>query len=314
MITKANPEKICVVKLGALGDFIQALGPMKAIRAHHANAHITLITTNPFKSFGEKCGYFDATWIDSKPKLHQPAKWLTLRKKLISAQFDRVYDLQNNDRTELYFRLYPKSKRPEWVGAARGASHENSSPERIAGHAFEGHKMTLARAGIENIDIDTLDWLKQADNKFNLPSPYILFIPGSAPQHPQKRWPAENYAALATRLAQKKITSVLLGTNAEKEVTEKIAADAQHAIQLTGKTSLFDIAALAHNAYAAVGNDTGPMHMISATGCKTLTLFSSHSNPLRHAPKGLNAHVLQESNLKILDVEKVEKKLLEITA
>ncbi|MBT4888118.1 MAG: ADP-heptose--LPS heptosyltransferase, partial [Rhodospirillales bacterium] len=34
-------ERILVIKLGALGDMIQALGPMAAIRKHHPNAHIT---------------------------------------------------------------------------------------------------------------------------------------------------------------------------------------------------------------------------------------------------------------------------------
>ncbi|HAK62204.1 MAG TPA: ADP-heptose--LPS heptosyltransferase, partial [Alphaproteobacteria bacterium] len=40
-------QRILVIKLGALGDFILAMGPFKAIRHHHAGAHITLLTTPP---------------------------------------------------------------------------------------------------------------------------------------------------------------------------------------------------------------------------------------------------------------------------
>ena len=47
----AEPLRILIIKLGALGDFIQALGPFAAIRRHHADAHITLLTTDPFAAF-----------------------------------------------------------------------------------------------------------------------------------------------------------------------------------------------------------------------------------------------------------------------
>ncbi|MEC7538546.1 MAG: ADP-heptose--LPS heptosyltransferase, partial [Pseudomonadota bacterium] len=39
---------VLVIKLGALGDFVQALGPFSAIRAHHADQRIALLTTPPF--------------------------------------------------------------------------------------------------------------------------------------------------------------------------------------------------------------------------------------------------------------------------
>ncbi|MGN7436999.1 MAG: glycosyltransferase family 9 protein [Alcanivorax sp.] len=307
-----SQEKILVIKLSALGDFVQALGPMKAIKNHHPNAHITLLTTKMFVPFGERCGYFDEVWIDERPKALQISKWRTLKKKLNSGGFTRVYDLQNNDRTSFYLKLFPKRRRPEWVGAAKGASHRNNSPERIAGHALDGHKQTLALAGIENVEIDDLSWVNEDLSQFNLQKPFILFVPGSAPQHPQKRWPADQYAALADYLSDQKFQVVLLGTDAERDITDKIAASSNDTINLTGQTSLFQIAALAHQAAGAVGNDTGPMHMIGPTGCKTLTLFSGHSTPSRHAPKGENVHTLQADNISDLDIEMVRKKLSEI--
>lgn len=306
---KQQKDKILVIKLGALGDFIQALGPMKAIRSHHPHAHITLITTKTFEIFGKKSDYFDDIWIDDKPKIHQPLKWLALRKKLTSAHFSRIYDLQNNDRTALYFKLFPKSKRPEWVGAAKGASHENNHPDRTSGHAFDGHKMTLALAGIDTVEIDTLDWLKGKGNAFNIPTPFTLLITGCSPQHPQKRWPAEKYAALANHLLQRGQTPVLIGTADEREINHKISSLCPKAVNLTEKTSLFDIATLAHNADFAIGNDTGPIHMAGPTGCKTLVLFSSHSTPSKHAPKGANIYTIQQSNLNDLKLETVIEKL-----
>ena len=61
-------ERILVIKLGALGDFVQALGPMKAIRKAHPDAEITLMTSDPFSTLGILSGYFDHVMIDVKPK------------------------------------------------------------------------------------------------------------------------------------------------------------------------------------------------------------------------------------------------------
>ena len=55
-----NKERpVLVIKLGALGDFVQALGPFNAIRKHHASRQIVLLTTPPFVSLAEASGYFD---------------------------------------------------------------------------------------------------------------------------------------------------------------------------------------------------------------------------------------------------------------
>ena len=90
-------DNILVIKLGALGDFIQAMGPMAAIRKHHNNAKITLLTTASFEKFAKECGYFDEIILDQRPKWHQIGRWISLRSRLIAGQYSRVYDLQNND-------------------------------------------------------------------------------------------------------------------------------------------------------------------------------------------------------------------------
>lgn len=285
-----TPPNILVIKLGALGDFIQSLGPMKAIRDYHPDARITLLTTKPFQDMAMKSGYCDDIWIDSRPKWHQPLEWLKLRSKFNTARITRVYDLQNNDRTALYLKLF--SPRPEWVGAAPGASHRNTSPERIKGLAYYGHLQTLGLAGIKKIQIDDLSWMDSELSQFKLCKPYALVIPGSAPSRPEKRWPAEHFVTLCQRMAAKNIQPVLIGTEAEKEVTEKISEHCKEALNLTGKTNLYDIAGLARNALFAIGNDTGPMHIIGPTGLSTYVLFTQHSNPARHAPLGTKVHTL----------------------
>lgn len=299
-----DPRKILVIKLGALGDFVQALGPMAAIRRHHPHAHITLMTTKPFLELAQASGYFDVIWIDEKPKWYQAGKWLSLRNNLNDLSFDRVYDLQNNDRTGLYYRLLG-TPRPEWVGIARGASHRNISPKRTEGSGFDGHVQTLALAGIQNIQIDRMDWISGKTGYDGLSQPYILLVPGSAPGRPDKRWPPHHYGALAKKLVEFGYKPVLIGGKHEKVIGDTITQFCPETLNLCEQTSLFDIAALARNAAGAIGNDTGPMHMIAPTGIPSIVLFSKDSNPARHAPKGHDVVTIQKDNLENLSPDKV---------
>ncbi len=298
-----HPRNILVIKLGALGDFIQALGPMAAIRSKHAGDRITLLTTAPYEAMGRACGYFDDVIIDKKPKWKDIKGWLSLRKTLNAGNYMRVYDLQNNDRTSFYLRLF--SPRPEWVGAAKGASHRNASPERSIGRAFDGHVMTLGLAGVDDVQVDMLSWMKAANLPEGLRTPYVLIVPGSAPSHPEKRWPAGNYAALCTKLARSGYQPVLIGAKAEQDVLLQIENNAEGVLNLCGRTGLTDIPALARGAYAAIGNDTGPMHLIAPTGCKVTVLFSGKTNPKKHAPLGANVRTLQRDDLASLTIEDV---------
>ncbi len=300
-------EKILVIKLGALGDFIQALGPMAAIRRHHPQAHITLLTTKPYESFAEACGYFNEISIDEKPAAMNISGWMKIKKFFNSGNFKRVYDLQNNDRTGFYFKLLNPRKRPEWVGIARGASHRNDAPDRSAGHAFDGHVQTLALAGITDVKIDTLEWMQASVSSFPLRKPYVILIPGSSPARPEKRWPADHYARLAQILVQLGYQPVLVSGPADSDTIEKILRACPELVNLAGQTTLPQVAALAREAAAAIGNDTGPMHLVAATGCPCIALFSGTSHLVKHAPRGQYVEIILEKNLKNLTPEKVLK-------
>lgn len=304
-----SKDKILVIKLGALGDFIQALGPMAAIRRHHPDADITLMTTSPFVSLAQGCDYFDHIWDHHRPKFKNIREWLALRKKLNEGGFTRVYDLQNNDRTALYFKLFKSRNRPEWVGAAKGASHRNVSPERTAGNAYSGHVQTLALAGIHDIAIDCLAWTSDETAVYDTHKPYVLIVPGSSPQHKEKRWPAAHYAQLARLINGWGYEPVIIGTLEEKHIAQAITAISPQAIDLTGQTSLFDIITLGRHAAAAIGNDTGPMHLIAPTSCPCWVLFSGKSDPHRHRPLGSAVRTIQKEIMADLKVEEVMSQL-----
>jgi len=299
-------EKILIIKLSAFGDFIQAFGPIKAIRNHHPKAHITLLTAAPFESLARASGYCDDVIIDARPKMLDVAGWLRLRAQLIAVKAARVYDLMNNDRTALYFKIMRQSNAAlEWVGTVPGASHYDRVSDKKTEHAITRHARLLSLAGISNVAYDDLHWVESDPSRFNLPHPYVLLMPGCAPGGYKKRWPADHYGALAQYLSARGLTPVIIGTEIENDLAETIQHHCPGAISLCGKTKILDLVGLARGAAGAIGNDTGTMHISGPTGCPLLVLFSSASDPVRHAPLGPSVRTYQVDDLKTLDVETV---------
>ncbi len=296
-------RRILVIKLGALGDFVLALGPCAAIRRHHPNAHITLLTMAPFADLAAASGYFDEILIDERAPWWRPSEWFVLGRRLRRGQIDRVYDLQTSDRSGWYFRLM--GRKPEWSGIAKGCSHPHDSPDRDRMHTLDRQAEQLAIAGIDDVAAPDLTWAAADVGRFEVSPPFVVIAPGAAAHRPGKRWPASSYAVLARRLSEAGYRPVLIGTAAEAETARYIVAHCDAVVDLTGRTRLLEVAALARAASAAVGNDTGPMHITAAVGCRSIVLFSADSDPSLTAPRGENVTVLQRSNLADLPVDDV---------
>ena len=305
--------RILVIKLGALGDFVLALGPFAAIRAHHPGARITLLTTAPFVALARASPYFDEVWIDERPGAWQVWKLGTLAKRLRAGRFDRVYDLQTSDRSTWYFRLF-KAPKPEWSGIARGCSHPHANPERDRMHTIERQREQLALAGVTEVPAADLSWVKADITRFRLAPPFALLVPGGAAHRPEKRWPPSHYAELGRRLARQGMRPALTGAAGERPVLAEIAAQCPEAYDLGGQTELADIVALARAARFAIGNDTGPMHLIGAAGCSSLVLFSGASDPVLTAPRGPRVAVARREPLALLAVAEVEAALASLLA
>ena len=301
--------RILVIKLGALGDFAQAMGPFAAIRRHHAEARVTLLTTAPYAPFAEAGGWFDEVWIDARPPLHRVGAWLALRRRLRGARFQRVYDLQTSDRSAFYYRLFWPGPLPEWSGTARGCSHPHANPRRDFMHTQERQQEQLRMAGIAEVPDPDLSWVETDAGRFRLAARYGLLVPGGAAHRPAKRWPAERYAALAAMLGAEGIEPVLLGAASDREVGAAIRARCPAARDLMGRTDVLDIAALARGAACAVGNDTGPMHLIALAGCPSVVLYSHDSDPALCAQRGPGVTILRRPRLDELAPDDVKAAL-----
>jgi ADP-heptose:LPS heptosyltransferase len=284
---------------------------MEAIVRAHPGARVTLLTTPPYEALAKATGFFDEIWADGRPSgLGGLARLIG---RIRAGRFDRVYDLQASSRTDRYFQLL-RPGAPEWCGTAWGCAFRHPQPVRQRRHIQEVQAEQLALAGVRDIPRPHLSWLTGDGARFGLAQPFVLLIPGGAPHRPQKRWPAAAFGELARRLATAGLTPVVLGHGAEEAaLAETIVQAAPSAVSLVGMTSFGDLADLGRQATAAVGNDTGPMHIVATAGAPALVLFSSDSDPLMSAPRpwrdGQKVESLKVDDLQGLAVEAVAVRL-----
>jgi ADP-heptose:LPS heptosyltransferase len=296
---------ILVIRYGGFGDMILSMGAFRTIRAHHTRDHVTGLTTRRFADLLRDTGYFDEVLIDDRLKLWRLTGWIELARTLRGRRFDRVYDLQRNQRTAVLYRILTAGRSLEWSGVVRGCSHYVRDDPDDRRHITERLAQQLGVTGIPETLPAELGWLRGNDARFALPPKYALIVPGGAPHRPEKRAPPEIFARLARHLLEQGIAPVLLGTASERDQIDAIARACPGAIELSDKTSFGDIADLARGAVGAVGNDTGAMHLTAAVGCPSLVLFSNASDPMRVAPQGRRVQVLETEALRSLETERL---------
>ena len=67
-------------------------------------------------------------------------------------------------------------------------------------------------------------------------------------------------------------------------------------MSLAGKTNLLQLGAVLERCDALVSGDTGPLHMATAVGTKTIALFGA-ADPLRTGPVGKGHTVIQAAGV-----------------
>ena len=159
------PQRILVIRLGALGDFVQSFGPFQAIRQAFPAAHITLLTTAPFVELARLSPWFDEVLTDTRPRWADVPQILALRKMLRG--YDQVYDLQTSARTARYFVL--ASRPVSWCGHVGEGHLAHLNPWRDEMHTRARQRDQLRMAGIKDVPQPDVSWLRDKGPKLDTP-------------------------------------------------------------------------------------------------------------------------------------------------
>ncbi|HET9014833.1 MAG TPA: glycosyltransferase family 9 protein [Thermomicrobiaceae bacterium] len=126
--------------------------------------------------------------------------------------------------------------------------------------------------------------------------PLVVIHPGGAVNPgatmPSKRWPAESFATLASRMVRELgARLVLVGAASDRDAVARVeSAMTETVTTLSDRLDLPHLAVAIARADVYVGNDSGVSHLAAAVGTPTVTIFGPTS-PRRYRPLGPSARV-----------------------
>lgn len=138
------------------------------------------------------------------------------------------------------------------------------------------------------------------------PRPWIALVPGAA-RGPAKQWPTAHWQTLLRSIHRETPgTALLLGTLGEAPLCAEVASAApdhpSRIRDLSGKTTLEEMAAALTLSDAACCNDSGGMHLAAAVGTPLIAFFGitdpDTTGPLGSAP----IRILQHSSRRTRDI------------
>jgi heptosyltransferase-2 len=309
-LTTMHGEKILIRGVNWLGDAIMTLPALHRLREAKPKARITLLTPEKLASL-----WTDQIVIDSVIAFAPSATVTETGKRLRAERFDVAIAFPNSVRSALELWL---ARIPMRIGLARrGRSlfltdalaarseavvmHKNTDAEvresiaagkstaaipAPAHHVYDYLYLT-SRLGATREPVPpslrvSAARVAEVSAKFGVNDGLWLGLNPGAEYGPAKRWPVERFIESA-RLLSKETSCrwLIFGGPGDTELTENVTKEIRaESINLAGKTSLADSAALFTRCRAVLTNDTGPMHLADAVGTPVVVPFGSTSPEL----------------------------------
>jgi len=317
--------RILLVKPSAVGDVVHTVPILAKLRARYPDARIDwLLTPAIAELVGRHPALtgvvpFDRRGLAGWWRSPRRAKALAgLLRSLRRANYDLVIDLHGQFRSAAFVLA---TGAPVRIGFDRPRARVRRSSRPLPAPAYR-HGWTGARelswlAYTHRIPVPTLDvhavdryrWLGPIlgldegppDFRFPIPPaaaervdellraggidgrPVAVLFPGT--QWETKHWPAARFAEVARHLVASGLGVALAGSPAEEAVCREVAAGCPAAVELAGKTTLTESAALIARAAVCVTNDSGPMHLAAALGRPVVAVFGP-TDPVWVGPYG----------------------------
>jgi ADP-heptose:LPS heptosyltransferase len=274
-------RRIALIKPSALGDIVHSLPVLTALRHRFPNAHITWIVNRGYEPLLRGHRDLDATLPFDRGAtrggwgrtLLSYGHFLT---DLWRRGFDLVIDLQGLLRSGLMVAASGAARRVGLSSAREGATRFYTDVVPVTDyenlHAVDRYWRVAEALGVGGlpkefyvpIPQDVRRWAEEALR--DCPRPWLGLGVGS--RWPTKRWLPEHFAHLAQQ-AQFRFggTAVFVGGGDETALAGEVRARlAGPTLDLTGRTTLPQLAAVLERVDVLLANDTGPLHLAAALG------------------------------------------------
>lgn len=305
--------RVCIYRIGNIGDTMCAVPAMRAIRRAYPTAHLTLVTSpGNTGSVGARELLEGASWLDSIVVYHaEDIASPTGRLKLIGEMRARNFDVWIE--LPVVAATLATLLRNMFVARLAGARWGfgwRYDRLRLFAHAQSKHiefpneverlLEVLLATGITFSSRDLEFELNDSDRRgvsdlferMQLGACEIIaFAPGAKAD--PNRWPANRFIEVGRNLAGRKFRVVVLGGGDDAALCERVANSiGPDAMNLAGKTTLRASCEVLARSLMLVCNDSGLQHLAAAVGTPCVSLFSRRDFLGKWWPHGTRHEVL----------------------
>lgn len=293
-----NHPKILVIRLSSIGDILLTSPFIRQTRITFPKAQIDFIVKKNFAELVKFNPHIDRIFeLDTAKKNSSLA---LLRQKIKQNKYDYIFDLHNNFRSKrLTAGLVKHTIHKDKLNRALLVYAGINRYRKITPISMR-YLQTGAKAGIKDdgkgLELFWPDRFELTADKvlarINTDAGFFALAPGAA--HFTKRWPHERFKEVIQRILNKTQSSVvILGSKEERADFESLVIG-QEVLNLAGKLSLLESAAILNRARALISNDSGLMHMATAVQTPLVALFGSTVKELGFFPFR-SKHVILEN-------------------
>lgn len=301
-------SRICIIKPSSLGDIVQALPVLAALRERFPRARLSWVANRAYAPLLRPISLLDEVIEFDRDKYRPPGiesarAFVAFLSSLAERKFDLAIDLQGLMRSGIMAWGTRAARRIGLASAREGASLfysdivDDLPLEQGAVPRYWRLVQAFGAGALEKsypLELSREERRWASDRLAGLPRP-ILGINAGA-RWETKRWPAERFAQAARALGPEFGGSfVVLGGPGEEAVANAVVQRlAGSVINLCGQTSLRQLAAVLESCDALLTNDSGPMHLAAAVGIRVVAIFTCTS-PERAGPFGTGHQIVQTS-------------------
>jgi lipopolysaccharide heptosyltransferase I len=292
---------VLIVRLGALGDIVHAVPAAAAIRAAWPDARIDWLVDAKHRGIVDLVTCIDRTVPLQRATL---AGWAEVVRTLRQVRYDWAIDFQGLLKSAVLarasgaarvvgFSIWHLREKGAWpFYTSRGGGELDGAgtglhPSVGGAHVIRQNLRLLRTLGIDDqriafplaeVESGALARVRAIVGD----APFALINPGAA--WPNKRWLPERFGQLAAFLREvRQLPSFVLWGPGEERTAQAVADTSDGAAQLAPPTSLTDLLALCRAAALMVSGDTGPLHIATAAGTPTVSIFGP-TDPDRNGP------------------------------
>ncbi|HLK86633.1 MAG TPA: glycosyltransferase family 9 protein [Candidatus Binataceae bacterium] len=298
--TDAEPRRVLIVLLGAIGDVVRALPLLGRLRRAWPAAHIAWAIEPKSRAVLENHPWIDELIVYDRRRA--PFSFAPFLMRVRAGRFDLAIDLQRHlksgavalasgARVRIGFDR-ANGKEFNHLFSTRRIPPQPAMRLKLMQYQAFGDALGLAPAPIEfALAASDHERTRAAQLLEGAPAPRLAVILGSS-------WPSRIYFADAIAAVIREAAAahgdapalfpVLIGSGrAEVALAEQVIAHlaGMPVLNLAGRTGLRDLAPIFAQCAAAFGPDSGPMHIAAAVGCPVVSLWGATA-PERSAPWG----------------------------